>query len=199
MLVMTEEIIGLLRFLKGIVAAELLSSTDMRKIMKIEGVYEQSTFLPLKNLGMEITAKRERVIVLLKDPSFRKPPAPTVYMVEEEGENPVDGHVLHIEQKHYRIIGEEILDSKQQYAEKILSLGDSFVLYPERRGSKITPAFFLVPPLPFPELVERREYFKIKDIVSVSPSCLVDGYLRESFGFTKETTFATLLIGYNPE
>jgi len=197
---MTEEIIRLLRSIEGIVAAEPLLSPDMRKILKIEGAYEQSTFLPLKNLGMETTAKRDRVIVLLKDPSFRKPPAPTVYMVEEEGEeNPMDDHVLHIEQKHYRIIGEEILDSKQQYAEKIMSLGDSFVLYPERRGSKITPAFFLVPPLPFPELAERQEHFNIKDIVSVSPSSLVDDYLRECLGFAKETTFATLLIGYNLE
>ncbi len=185
-------------------AAEPLSSTDMREILKIEGTYEQATFLPLKNLGMETAAKRNQVIVLLKDPSFRKPPAPTVYMVEEEGENPVgenpvDGHVLHIEQKHYRIIGEEILDSNQQYTERIMSLGDSFVLFPERRNSKITPAFFLVPPLPFPELAERQEHFKIKDIVSVSPSSLGDCYLRESFGLAKETTFATLLIGYNLE
>ena len=196
---MTEEIIRLLRSIEGIVAAEPLSSPDMRKILKIEGAYEQSTFLPLKNLGMETTAKRDQIIVLLKDPSFRKPPAPTVYMVEKEGENPTDDHVLHIEQKHYRIIGEEILDLKQQYTEKIMSLGDSFVLYPERRSSKIAPAFFLVPPLPFPELAERQEQFKIKDIVSVSPSSLVDSYLRESLGFTKETTFATLLIGYNLE
>lgn len=196
---MAEEIINLLRCLEGIVAAEPLSSTDMRKILKIENRYEQSNFLPLKNLGMETTAKRDRIIVLLKDESFRKPPAPTVYMVEEEGGNPADEHVLHIEQKHYRIIGEEILDSKQQYTEKIMFLGDSFVLYPERRDSKITPAFFLVPPLPFPELAERREHFKIKDIVSVSPSSLVDVYLRESCGFTRETTLATLLIGYNLE
>ena len=196
---MAEEIIRLLRSIEGIVAAEPLGSTDMQKILEIEGAYEQLTFLPLKNLGMETTAKHDRIIVLLKDPSFRKPPAPTVYMVEEQGEDSTDGHVLHIEQKHYRIIGEEILDLKQQYTEKIMSLGDSFVLYPERRGSKITPAFFLVPPLPFPELAERQEYFKIKDIVSVSPSSLVDDYLRESFGFTKETTFATLLISYNLE
>jgi hypothetical protein len=196
---MPEEIIRLLRCLEGIVAAELLTSTDRRKILEIDGVYKQSTFLPLKNLGMEIAAKRDRVIVLLKDPSFRKPPAPTVYMVEEEEENPVDGHVLHIEHKHYRIIGEEILDSNRKYAEKYISLGDSFVIYPERRGSNIKPAFFLVPPLTFPELDERREHFKIKDIVSVSPSSLVDDYLRESFGFVKDKIFATLLIGYNLE
>lgn len=194
---MAEEIIHLLRSLKGIAAAEPLGSTDMQNILKMENRYEQSTFLPLKNLGMETTAKCDRVIVLLKDPSFREPPAPTVYMVEEKGVDSVDRHVLQIEQKHYRIIGEEILDSKQQYTEKIMSLGDSFVLYPERRDSKIRPAFFLIPPLPFPELAERREHFKIKDIVSVSPSTLVDDYLRDSFGFTKETTFATLLIGYN--
>lgn len=180
-------------------AVEPLSRTEQREILKIEGVYEQATVLPLKNIGMEITAERDQVIVLLKDPSFRKPPAPTVYMVEEEMENPADGHVLHIEQKYYRIIGEEILDSNQQYAERIMSLGDSFVLYPERRNSKITPAFFLVPPLPFPELDEHQKHLKIKDIVSVSPSSLVDCSLRESFGFTTETTFATLLIGYNLE
>ncbi len=180
-------------------AAEPLISTDQREILKIEGAYEQSAFLPLKNLGMEIMAKRDQVIVFLKDPSFRKPPAPTVYMVEEEQEHSVDGHVLHIDNKYYRIIGEEIIDSNQQYTEKIVSLGDSFVFYPERRCGKITPAFFLIPPLPFPELDERQEYFKIKDIVSVSPSSLVDCSLRESFGFTKETTFATLLIGYNLE
>lgn len=196
---MAENLIRLLRSLKGIVAAEPLGSTDMQKILKIENRYEQSNFLPLRNIGMETTAKRDRVIVLLKDPSFRKPPAPTVYMVEEEGKNPADDHILHIEQKHYLIIGEEILDSKQKHTEKIMSLGDSFVLYPERRGSKIKPAFFLVPPLPFPELAERREHFKIKDIVSVSPSSLVDVYLRESCSFTMETTFATLLIGYNLE
>jgi len=181
------------------VAAEPLSRTNMSEILKIESAYEQANVLPLKNLGMEITSKRDRVIVLLKDPSFRKPPAPTVYMVEEEGVNPADGHVLHIEQKHYRIIGEEILDSNQQYAERIMSLGDSFVLYPERRNSKITPVFFLLPPLPFPELNERQEHLKIKDIVSLSPSTLADCYLRESFGFAKETTFATLLVGYNLE
>jgi hypothetical protein len=194
---MPEEIIRLLRCLEGIAAAELLSSTDQRKILEIDDVYEQSTFLPLKNLGMEITAKRDRVIVLLKDPSFRKPPAPTVYMVEEEGQDPGDGPVLHIGQRHYRIIGEEILDSNQKPDEKNIPLGDSFIIYPERRSSKIRPAFFLVPPLPFPELDERQAYFKIKDIVSVSPSSPADSYLRETFGLAKEPIFATLLIGYN--
>jgi hypothetical protein len=194
---MHEEIIRLLRSLDGIVEAEPLSSTDQRKILELEGVYEESTVLPLKNLGMEITARRDRVIVLLKDPNFRKPPAATVYLVEEEGENPADGHVLHIEHKQYRIIGEEILDLNRKYAEKNIFLGDSFVIYPERRGSESKPACFLVPPLPFPELDERQAYFRIRDIVSVSPSNLVDEYLRESFGFSKETIYATLLIGYN--
>ena len=196
---MLKEIIRMLRSLEGIVETEPLTNADQREILKIESVYEQSAVLPLKNLGMETMAKRGQVIVLLKDPSFRKPPAPTVYMVEEEGENPADKHILHIEQKHYRIIGEEILDSNQQYSEKTASLGDSLIIYPERRSSKITPAFFLIPPLPFPELDEQKDHFKIKDIISVSPSSLADSYLRESFGFTKETTFATLLIGYNLE
>lgn len=194
---MLAKIISLVEGLDGIVAVKPLDRSNQDEILKIEGVYEQSTVLPLKNLGAEIAAGRDQALVLLKDARFRQPPAPTVYMVEETEDSRSGDHILHIDGRHYRVIGEEILNSGQKYYEKIMPLGNSFILFPERRSNGRTPAIFLVPPLPFQELEEQKGHFRIENIVSISPSIMVDSYLRETFGFPQERTLATLLVAYN--
>jgi hypothetical protein len=143
--------------------------------------------------------ERQAALALLKDRRFREPPAPTVYLVERAGEavgGPA-GQVLEAEGARYRILGEEVLASRRPYAEKTLFLAGSFVLFPERRASPGTPSFFLIPPLGFAELEERKAELAIHRIISISPSSQSDLILREACGFPADTGCATLLVGFD--
>ncbi len=98
----------------------------------------------------------------------------------------------------YNIIGEELINKIPPTNEEYMFIGDDFILYPKRReGKSKTPAYFLIPPLGFAELEEVAETYKIKDIMSVSPSTTADDYIREICSFSPENNLATILIGFN--
>jgi len=199
---------GLLAGLPGIVGAKLVSRDVLERVAAEEGRYEKSAFLPLKNEGVRQVMERQAAVAVLKDHHFREPPAPTVYLVERVGEEaPAEGagpgaaaragQVLEADGERYRVLGEEVLASRRPYAEKTLFLGDSFVLFPERRASPARPSFFLIPPLGFPELERRQEELGVCRVISISPSSQSDLILREACGFPADTSLATLLVAFD--
>jgi hypothetical protein len=192
------EALRILAALPGIAAVKQVERSIVERVVELESRYEQGGLVPLQNLGVRVARKREIAIALLKDEHFREPPAPTVYLVEEaKPGGSANRHCITVEGNSYRIVGEEVLLSRKPYTEKIICLGDSFVIFPERRSSNRIPSHFLVPPLDFPELEEVRERLGIEGILSVSPSAQADCFLREACGFPPDPSLATLLVAFD--
>jgi hypothetical protein len=190
----------LLASLRGIVDAHPAGSELLDRVVEQEAQYEKGAFLPLKNLGVREVRGREVAFVLLKNGLFRGPPAPTVYLVEDAGDQPSragEPPLLEVGERRFRILGEEVLASRKPYREKTLFLADSFVLFPTRRAVPRAPSYFLMPPLGFPELEQRQEELGIRRVISISPSALCDLLLRESCAFRPDATLATLLVGFD--
>jgi hypothetical protein len=189
------DILSVLAGLSGIVAVRQVRRDAVQEVVELESRYEGSALVPLKNVGVRVALKRDVAFGVLKDRHFREPPEPTVYLVEEQagGADP-PGHRITVEGKTYRIVGEEVLASRKPYTERTIALGDSFVIFPERRSSDKTPSFFLVPPLGFPELEEIRGRLGIEGVISISPSAQADSFLRSACGFSEDPGLATLLV-----
>ena len=188
----------LLAALPGIAGAKSVDRAVLERVLAEESRYEQSAFLPLKNVGVREVLARAAAVALLKDRSFREAPAPTVYLVEQlDGAPPAGAACLEAGGAHYRILGEEVMARRQPYGEKTLFLAESFVLFPERRASPRTPSFFLMPPLGFAELEERQGELGIRRVISISPSSQSDLVLREACGFPADASLATLLVGFD--
>jgi hypothetical protein len=186
--------------LPGIVAVKQVPDDVIRRVVELENRYEQGALVPLKNVGVRTAQKRDVAIGVLKDRHFREPPAPTVYLVEEEPEQcRGTEYCLEVEGVRYRIVGEEILPSRSYYREKTITLGDSFVIFPDRRRSNSTPSYFLVPPLAFPELEAISDRLGITGVLSISPSAQADTCLREACGFPVDPSLATLLVAFDLE
>ncbi|MEW5817828.1 MAG: hypothetical protein AB1798_20850 [Spirochaetota bacterium] len=196
---MTNKIKDLLSSLSGVISVTQIKREDFDTIKKIEYSYEQSQLIPLVNLGLQNVLERETVFVILKDCRFRKPPRPTIYMVEDVADNAkCTQNCLEINGKFYHIIGEEILDKETEFREKHICIGDGFVLFPERRsGHSKVPAYFLIPPIGFSELEANQDILHIENIMSVSPSTMTDQCLRNLYNLSKETAYATILVGFD--
>ena len=188
---------GIVESLPGVRAVRRLGDEDRRILSRIETDYEAASAIPVRNLGVRSAACRAETLVVLKDGSFRPPPAPTVFLVEDLGEAP-DPFEIRVEGSRYRVIGEEILGSPAGFGDEVIFLADTFVMFPARRTGRDVPCAFILPPIPFPELESRRAELALADIVSVSPSLAVDMHLRGLCGFPQTNDLATLLIGFNP-
>ncbi|MBN1838198.1 MAG: hypothetical protein JW820_20235 [Spirochaetales bacterium] len=184
--------------LPGIVTVRRVPGPVLARVLAEEERYGSSAILPVLNLGVRVAAAREVVFAVLKDRSFRPPPAPTVYLVEEsEGEGVPPEQQIEVDGRCYRILGEEVLPGCAPYTERNVSLGDSFVMFPGRRGNAAKPSYFLVPPLGFSELEEAAERLGIRGVFSISPSASADALLRELCGLPMDTELATLLVGFD--
>jgi hypothetical protein len=202
-----EAIEGILRGLEGVKDVRRLDGEAQARLLQVELEYEGSSVIPIRNIGVQSAAGRAETLVVLKDASFRPPPTPTVYLVEElDGAAPAlrlpdeaahEPHELRIEGRRYRVIGEEIVVNRDVSAEEAVFLAETFAMFPERRTGRGVPCLFILPPLAFPELDERRCELGIADVVSNSPSIAADGYLREKYDFPRGNHLATLLVGFN--
>jgi hypothetical protein len=190
-------VLRILAGLPGVVAAKQVERDTLGRIVELESRYERGALVPLKNLGVRIALKRDVALAVLKDKHFREPPEPTVYLVEESQADDSGLHHITVEDGIYRVVGEEVLESRKPYSEKTISLGDSFVIFPERRSSDKTPSFFLVPPLGFPELEDVCDTLGIEGILSISPSAQADTFLRDNCAFSQDPALATLLVAFN--
>jgi hypothetical protein len=195
----------LLADLPGIVAARRVGRDVLRAVATEERSYETGGVLPVRNVGIDTALQRGVVFAVLKDRSFRPPPAPTVYLVEElEEVRPGGaGSVVPPEQtleaggRRYRILGEEVLPGHGPYTERTVDLAGTFVMVPGRRGNPKKPSYFLVPALGFAELEAAQQRLGIRRVFSISPSARTDALLRERCGFPQDPELATLLVGFD--
>jgi len=193
-----KEALQVLSGLTGIVAVKQVQRGTVEQVAELESRYEKGALVPLRNLGVRVALKRDVAIGVLKDTHFREPPEPTVYLVEEDPEKVAPpAQRVAVEGTTYRIVGEEVLASRSPYTEKIIALGDSFVIFPDRRSSNRVPSYFLVPPLGFPELEAISARLGITGVLSISPSAQADSCLREACGFPDDPALATLLVAFD--
>ena len=194
---MTDTVQSLVSSLKGVINVVPLTAQDKDDILALEESYEHSQSIKLINSGVKNVLRRGSVLALLKDTGFRKPPAPTVLMVEEvEATDAVHDNIAFLDGKWYRIVGEEIFNRNDSFQEEHIFISSGFVLFPERRKNREhIPSYFLMPSVAFPEL-EHKD-LDITDIISASPSSLSDDYLRDKYKLSKDNQLATILVGFN--
>lgn len=192
----TEQITDLLKSLNGVIDVARIPKDDIGPIKQRESEYERLQVVELKNIGIYSVLERELLFVILKDSSFRPPPIPTIFLAEERDHEAVaPEQCLVVNDNNYHIVGEENVGNKT-YAEKTVNFGDGFVLFPERRaGQEKVPAYFIIPPVDFPELSAKQELWGIKNCMSISPSTLADDYIREAYDLSKDPSCATILVG----
>ena len=185
--------------LPGVVDAAGVLREDVPEFLAAEEANLQGQLVPVKYVGIHAVTQREEIVVILKDSTFRPPPSPTLLLVEEA--KPADattGEFLTLAGTTYHVIGEEVMTKEPDYEEKHIFFDKGFVLFPERREKhQHVPSFFILPPIPFPELHREKTAFHMRDIVSVSPSSRGDDYLRTVYSFSKAPEYATILIGWN--
>jgi hypothetical protein len=196
---MTEDILHFLSSLPGVVDTAPVRPEDIPGIRTAEEADQEKQIVPLRKPGIHALLVRESLFVILKDSSFRPPPCPTIYLVEERGDDRIPpDQSIQILGETYRVIGEEVIGEETSYAERHMFFGSDFVLFPERRmGRRHVPAFLVIPPVPFPELEEVKGCFGIDSIMSVSPSTRADEYLRGALGFPMLPSCATILVGWD--
>ncbi|MCK5199213.1 MAG: hypothetical protein KAR21_12720 [Spirochaetales bacterium] len=194
-----DKIIALLSELNGVFAVAQIADNNRTQIIDLENSYEKRGGIGLQNLGIRMVLECDIVFAILKDASFRPPPEATVFMVEDQDNDRKEtDHLLKIREKEYCIIGEELIGKTPSEKEDYMFISDDFVLYPERRiGRGKTPAYFLIPPIGFPELEAVRIRYKIENIISISPSSMADDYIRELCSFSLKNEFATILVGFD--
>ena len=182
--------------LPGVRSAAPLRAADLVAVLHAEESYERGAALPVLNLGVRHGLQRAHVVAILKDRSFRRPPSPTLYLVED-GESP-ESESLRIDGSVFHVLGEELIPGDRDVAPGAVSISDTFYIYPERRSDPARPSRFLLPPVPFPELEAARWRDRIRSVVSASPSPLADAALRGICGFPEDPELATLLVGFDP-
>ena len=180
--------------LAGVRAAVPLRRGDLDEVLLAEERYELGAALPVLNLGVRHCLRREHVVAILKDREFRRPPSPTLYLVEE-GEAP-ESERLRIDGGVFHVLGEELIPGDRELGEEAVQISDTFYLFPGRRSDSARPSRFLLPPVAFPELESRRWRERVGSVVSGSPSPLGDAALRRICGFPDDPSLATLLVGF---
>jgi hypothetical protein len=197
---MRESTLGLvariLGEIPGVVNVAALDDEQVRRVVELESSHERKLSLPVRNLGVSLMADRDACFVVLKTATFRPPKAPSVYMVEEGGAQDTD-HVLTVAGKRYTIVGQEVTSAVLPVSQPAIPLDESFVIFPNRRSGPHVPCFFLLPPLPFPELEKAGAELGLRSVISISPSLVSDAFLRETFGFPRSNSLATLLVGFD--
>jgi hypothetical protein len=200
----------ILRGMRGVRGVGRLGPEARREAARIEAEHEAAAAVPVQNVGVRCAAARAEALVILKDSGFRPPGMPTVYLVEEAGDGLAtecgqarDPFQLLVEGRLYRVIGEELPAAGGGHSRggprlgDAVFLADTFAMFPERRTGARVPCFFLLPPIPFPELDRRQRELGISRVVSVSPSLAVDMYLRGLHGFDRSNDLATILVGFD--
>lgn len=181
-MVSTDDVVEMLRGMKGVVNAFVLDDGCRSQIREIEKDIKAALGIPVINKGVEECLDRQHVVCIIKKASFRPPPEPTVMLLTDTGV----------------VLGEEILPPfKKQFLEcnkeEIMWLSDEFVMYPNRRGGR--KEFFVMPPVSFPEVEEMG----MKDVVSCSASAPSDMMLRAKYGLEDDPKLASVLIGFNSD
>ncbi len=174
----------IIKRLSGVLNVYELSGEDGETLLEIE-LSREGDVIPVVNKGLEECLNRKYSLVLFKDKNFRSAPVPTVLLVTDKG----------------RILGQELISPKEKeiYQDRgdVYFLSDDFILFkPDKTLDRALKEkeFFLLPPVPFPELEELNE---VSDVVSCSPSPTGDNYLRIRYNYPQDPLIATIIVGFS--
>lgn len=182
--VVVKKAIKIINKLKGVLDVQLLSDEDGKCLRELESKREGDV-IPVVNGGLTECLERDFYLVILKNIEFRNPPVPTVLLVTNKG----------------RILGQELISSeeikKYQDRSDVYFLSTDFIFFKSKKtyGDKgIEKEFFLLPPVPFPEL---EDVEGISDVTSCSPSTLGDSYIKDKYGYPQDPYIATIIVGFS--
>ncbi len=168
-----ERVLELLRYLPGVLAAELLPEALRFELRNL------ATPAAAENRGLDAVLSRQCVVCLFKGRSFRAPPEPSLLMVDDKG----------------TVLGRELTGPQDRPApseHRTVYLGRDFVLVRGLRPSGHVR--FVLPPVRFPELEGMASVCRV---VSASPDPPQDERLRRHFGVTGGKDVASILVGYD--
>jgi hypothetical protein len=182
--ILIENVMLSIKKLKGVLHVQRLSHEDRKSLMEMESS-RNGDVIPVINKGLQECLNREFCLILIKDENFRTAPTPTVLLVTDKG----------------RILGQELLSPREKeiYHDRgdVYFLSDDFVLFKPDKILERTlneKEFFLLPPVPFPEL---EEFDEISEVTSCSPSTRGDSYLKEKYGYPQDPHIATIIVGFS--
>ena len=180
--VVLDQVLSTLSGLKGVRKAFYLEDETREELRELERTRSISIGpLTVHNEGIQDCLSRRHVACIVKDSTFRPPPAPTVVLVDEDGD----------------IVGRELIGGEEPEAgpgQKLIFLGKDFVIFYDSKKSSRTR--FVLPPIDFEEV---RLTPGVTNVCSSSPSTDGDVYLRRSAGLPDDPTLATILVGFDPE
>lgn len=177
-----DEVLMRLSGLSGVRRAFYLEDDIRDELRQIESTRSISIGpLTVHNEGVMECLARRHVACIVKDSSFRPPPAPTVVLIDEEG----------------KVVGRELIGGEKPEAapgQKLIFLGKDFVIFYD--GRKSTRTRFVLPPIDFEEVQQIEGAARV---CSSSPSTDGDVFLRRSTGLPDDPKLATILVGFDPE
>lgn len=174
-----DEAILIIKGMRGTQKAFPLNKKDITEILETERGVKSQMGQKVFNLGLEETTKRDHVICIVKDVTFRPPPEPTVFMLDEE----------------QTILGTEVLPGEHaRYREmdNVMFLCQDFVVFTDKKQK--TREYWFMPPVSFPELTTIKG---VSDVVSCSPSPPSDIVIKTNYDLEDDPKLATILVGFN--
>ncbi|HOP08666.1 MAG TPA: hypothetical protein PLC12_00405 [Candidatus Methanofastidiosa archaeon] len=137
--------------------------------------------MEFKNKGVWDSLGRKHLVLIVADmeQGFRNPPCSWTLIVDEMGNT----------------VGEWIPEERmEEFKERddVQFISNDFVLY--KKTPRVGKCFFMMPPLPFPELDDVEG---IRNVVSGTVSPPADAYLKK-LSNTSEN-FWTIIIGYDAD
>lgn len=174
----------IIKGLKGVLNVYELSNDDIKTLKEME-LGHKFDLIPVKNKGLEECFNREYSLVIFKDSNFRNATVPTVLLVTDKN----------------RILGQELISprEKKMYQDRgdVYFLSEDFILFkPDKTFDRVLneKEFFLLPPVPFPELEGLSDVF---NVVSCSPSANGDIYLKTKHNYPQNPSIASIIVSYS--
>ncbi|MCL2607894.1 MAG: hypothetical protein FWD92_05025 [Methanomassiliicoccaceae archaeon] len=171
--------LNIIKDLTGVIKAFYLDDVILNELREEESKVKGSMNISILNEGFNEALKRENVICIVKNKTFRPPPEPTVILRSD------DGHIM----------GEEVFPHTMHLyegREDLIWMGDAFVVFPTvaAKGGET----FVMPPIPFVELNESNGCF---DVISCSPAPTSDVMIKKHYGLEDDPKLATILVAFD--
>ncbi|MHC1604769.1 MAG: hypothetical protein ACXQTP_02200 [Candidatus Methanofastidiosia archaeon] len=181
----TDEVKKTLLAIPGVIDARFLNDEEKIKIKKLEKLAEENGaaggLMEFINEGVWVALDKKHTVLVIADnkQGFRDPPSSWTLMVD----------------KNRNVVGEWIpKENIPEYKTKdnVQFISEDFVIYTDRK--RYGKCFFLMPPIPFPELDGLKI---IKNVASGSVSAPADMYLKKVAGI--EENYWTILVGFDED
>ncbi|OPY31722.1 MAG: hypothetical protein A4E32_01324 [Methanomassiliicoccales archaeon PtaU1.Bin124] len=174
-----DEAVRIIKGMQGVLQVFPLGEETREGVLQVERCIKSQMGMQVKNEGMEQCMKRQFVLCILKNGTFRPPPEPTVQLIADDG----------------IVIGTEIIKGdhhKYKDRDDLIWLSEDFVLYKDARPKH--QEYFFMPPVSFPELADELGF---RNVVSCSPSPPGDMVIKNHHKIVDDPKNATILVGFD--